>query len=225
VEALAESAEQKLGPVNMVFANAGVNISGPLFEAKPEEFDWVFGVNVRGAWSTVAAFGRRMIAAGHGGRICITASEHALGLQHPGAGFYTASKHAVLGLAEALRAELQPTLKISTLCPGLVATEIHLSRRHSQLPQSDPAQLAIGEAVIRRGMAASAVAAAAVDGVIRGDFLIVTHPISILAAEARSREVADAFAAQAPWTEGADRYDVNKVIAAVLAEAGHGGSR
>ncbi|MBB4260532.1 MULTISPECIES: SDR family oxidoreductase [unclassified Bradyrhizobium] len=224
-ELLAEVAERDLGPIDMVFANAGVSLSGPLLQAKPEEFDWVFGVNVRGVWSTVAAFARRMTAAGRTGRFCITASEHALGLQHTGAGFYTASKHAVLGLAEVLRAELPPTLKMSVLCPGLVATEIHLSRRHSGLPQPDPAQLAVGEAVVRRGMPASAVAVAAVNGVIRGDFLIVTHPVSFPAAEARGQEVAAAFAAQAPWVEGAERYDVKRVLAAVLAEARQGGSR
>lgn len=218
VEALADAAERRLGPVDMVFANAGVTLSSPLAEAAPEAFDWVFGVNVRGVWSTVSVFARRMIAAGRPGRLCITASEHALGLQHAGSGFYTASKHAALGLAEVFRAELPPRLKVSAFCPGLVATEIHLSGRYSRLPQADPGQLAIGEAVMRRGMPAGEVARAAVDGVMRGDFLIVTHAVSAGAAEARAREVAAAFAAQAPWSEGAARYDVNKVVAEVLAE-------
>ena len=223
VEALAEAAEHRLGPVDMVFANAGVTLSGPLAEATPEEFDWVFGVNVRGVWSTVSVFARRMITAGRPGRLCITASEHALGLQHAGSGFYTASKHAVLGLAEVFRAELPSTLKVSAFCPGLVATQIHLSRSHSRLPQADPGQLVIGEAIMRRGMPARAVASAAVDGVLRGDFLIVTHAISALAAEARGREVAAAFAAQAPWSADAERYDVNRVVAEVLAALGRGG--
>lgn len=222
VESLADAAERALGPIDMVFANAGVSLSGPLADARPEAFDWVFGVNVRGAWSTVSVFARRMLAAGRPGSLCITASEHAFGLQHAGAGFYTASKHAALGLAEVFRAELPPSLKVSALCPGLVATEIHLSGRHGPLPEPDPAQLAIGSAVVGLGMEASVVARAALDGVIRGDFLIVTHPISFGAADRRAKEVATAFAAQAPWTEGAERYDVNKVLAAVLAEAGHG---
>ena len=219
VEALAEAAEHRLGPVDLVFANAGVTLSGPLLEATSEEFDWVFGVNVRGVWSTASVFARRMIATGRPGRLCITASEHALGLQHAGSGFYTASKHAVLGLAEVFRAELPSTLKVSAFCPGLVATEIHLSRRHGPPPQADPGRLAIAEAVMRRGMPAREVARAAVDGVMRGDFLIVTHAVSASAAEARGRAVAAAFAAQAPWSDGAERYDVNKVVAEVLAEA------
>ncbi len=222
VEALADMAERELGPVNMVFANAGVSLSGPLVDARPEAFDWVFGVNVRGAWSTASAFARRMIAADRPGRLCITASEHALGLQHVGAGAYTASKHAVLGLAEVLRAELPPQLKVSVLCPGLVATEIHLSGRHGPMPPADPAQLAIGAALVGRGMNASVVARAAVEGVLRGDFLIVTHPISLLAAEQRAREVAAAFAGQAPWTSGAERFGVNNVLAEVLSAVGGG---
>jgi NAD(P)-dependent dehydrogenase (short-subunit alcohol dehydrogenase family) len=215
VEALADAVEHSLGGVNMVFANAGVNLSGPLVQASPEAFDWVFGVNVRGAWSTASVFARRMMAADRAGRICITASEHALGLQHAGAGVYTASKHAVLGLAEVLRAEAPPALTISVLCPGLVATDLHLTRRLAPLPEPTEGELAMGAAVLARGMESSVVARAAVDGVVRGDFLIVTHPISRPAAEARWREVAEAFATQAPWTEGADQYDVNKVLAAV----------
>jgi hypothetical protein len=69
-----------------------------------------------------------------------------------------------------------------------------------------------------RGMAAEEAAAQALDGVARGDFYIVTHPHAIRAAERRFAEIEAAFAAQAPWTEDAERYDVNRVIADVMAE-------
>ena len=47
-----------------------------------------------------------MIEQGIEGGLCVTGSEHSIGMQHAGLGFYTASKHAVLGLADVLRAEL-----------------------------------------------------------------------------------------------------------------------
>jgi NAD(P)-dependent dehydrogenase (short-subunit alcohol dehydrogenase family) len=215
VVALADVADATLGGVDLVFANAGVNVGGPLLDASPQALDWIFGVNVRGVWSTAAVFGKRLRDSGRSGHICITGSEHSLGLQHAGAGLYTATKHAVLGMAEVLRAELPATIGISILCPGLVASELHLSKRHGPLPQDDAATLAFAGAVMSRGMAADLVAAAAVEGVADGHFYIVTHPAAITAPRARWDEIAAAFAAQAPWSAAAERYEVNKVVAAV----------
>ncbi len=218
VEALCDHAYRELGGVDLVFANAGVNLSGPLLKATPQELDWVFGVNVRGIWSTLSIFANRMIEAGHPGRICVTASEHALGLQHLGAGLYTASKQAVLGLADVFAAELPPSVGLSVFCPGLVATELHLSRRHSPFPAADPADLAFSAAILARGMPASEAARAAIDAVMRGDPLIVSHSTSVTAARKRAEHVEAAFAAQAPWTDDGERYNVNNVIAAVMSE-------
>jgi NAD(P)-dependent dehydrogenase (short-subunit alcohol dehydrogenase family) len=218
VENLASLAERTLGEVHLVFANAGVGGSGPLLEGTPEELDWIYGINLRGVWSTTSVFARQMIRRGHPGRICVTASEHAFGLQHAGSGFYTASKHAVLGLAEVFRAELPPSVGISVFCPGLVSTNIHLSNRRSPRPRQDPAREAFAGALMERGMPPREIARAAVEGVLRGDFLIVTHPSSLAAATARFEEISEAFAAHAPWTPDAERYDVKAVMAALRAE-------
>ncbi|MEN9717201.1 MAG: hypothetical protein RIQ99_79 [Pseudomonadota bacterium] len=86
VEALAEAAQSALGGVDLVFANAGTILNGPLVKSTPEEFDWLMGVNLRGAWSSLTIFARAMLAQDEGGRICVTASEHSLGLQHTGSG-------------------------------------------------------------------------------------------------------------------------------------------
>jgi len=217
VEALCGDTEAALGGiVNLVFANAGVTHGGPILKARPEEMDWVLGVNVRGVWSTLAVFGNRLIEAGLPGHLCITASEHSLGLQHAGGAFYTTSKHAVLGMAEVFRAELPASVGISVFCPGLTATNLHLSGALGPKAMT-PAQQAFAGAVVGRGMDAAEVASACIAGVERGDFLIVSHPVSIIAARRRAAEVETAFAQQAPWTEDAMRYDVNTVIAAVLA--------
>jgi len=217
VEALCGDAEAALGGiVNLVFANAGVSHGGPILKARPEEMDWVLGVNVRGVWSTLAVFANRLIEAGVPGHLCITASEHSLGLQHAGGAFYTTSKHAVLGMAEVFRAELPATVGISVFCPGLTATNLHLTGALGPTAV-DPAHQAFAGAVVGRGMDAAEVADACIAGVERGDFLIVSHPVSIIAARRRAEEVEAAFAQQAPWTDDAMRYDVNTVIAAVVA--------
>ncbi|WP_292930389.1 SDR family NAD(P)-dependent oxidoreductase [Novosphingobium sp. PASSN1] len=212
VAALADRVESTLGPVDLVFANAGVSFGGVLINGTPEQFDWVFGINSRGVWNTVSVFAKRLMAADRPGRLCVTASEHALGFQHPGSGFYTASKHAALGLCEIFRAELPESISISAFCPGLTATDLHHSQRHSPWGPADPAASEFGGKILGQGMPADVVAKAAVDGTMRGDFYVVSHAVSAVAARRRWDEIETAFAAQAPWTEDAAKYDVMRVI-------------
>ncbi|MBF2754227.1 MAG: SDR family NAD(P)-dependent oxidoreductase [Gammaproteobacteria bacterium AqS3] len=218
VEAMAEEVWRLTGGVDLIFANAGVSAGAPLLQAEAEALDWHINVNVRGVWATGKAFINRIIAEGRSGHFTITASEHSLGLQHAGAGFYTASKHAVLGLAEVLRAELPETVGISVFCPGLVETRLHDAGRFGVLPPAPEEMQAFAAAVMSRGMAPEAVAQAAVNGTANGDFYIVTHPSAFAAAEKRFAEISQAFDDQAPMTEDARRYEVNAVIAELLSD-------
>jgi NAD(P)-dependent dehydrogenase (short-subunit alcohol dehydrogenase family) len=217
VEALAEAAQSALGGVDLVFANAGTILNGPLVKSTPEEFDWLMGVNLRGAWSSLTIFARAMLAQDEGGRICVTASEHSLGLQHTGSGIYTASKQAVLALAEVLRAELPDKVGISVFCPGLVSTGLADAVRPGHLRQPKEQQLEFSRAVQAQGMSAADAAQAAIAGTSRGDFLIVTHPNSFAPAQRRFTEIENAFAAQAPAGDDVSRYDVNRIVADMLA--------
>ena len=134
--------------MNLIFANAGFSIAGPLLEASPEALDWILRVDVFGAWNTTSVFGRRMREAGRQGHICLTGSEHSLGMQHAGIGLYTATKMAVLGMGDVLRAELPTAIGVSVLCPELVDTELYLSKRAGPLPQDSDRALAFAGAVV-----------------------------------------------------------------------------
>lgn len=208
-----------MGGCDMVFVNAGIISSSRFVKFSPETVDKILGVNVRGAWSTAAIFARQMMDAGQGGHICFTGSEHSLGLQHAGAAIYTASKHAVLGLAEVLRAEMPEEIKVSILCPGLTATAL------GSLPEAALSDAAARAArrqakVQARGMPAREVAQAAIDGALKGDFYIMTHAHAVRAAEYRYEEIRAAFEQQAPPERNGDQYEVNRVLAEVLAEEG-----
>jgi short-subunit dehydrogenase len=61
-----------------------------------------------------------------------TGSENSLGMAHTGAAFYTASKHALLGLSDVLRYELPEFIGVSILCPGMVKTNLPSSATHRQ---------------------------------------------------------------------------------------------
>lgn len=216
VERLADEAERFAGTIDLVFANAGVSMGGQLLECQKREFDWIFATNVWGPLATARAFAKRMIANGCPGRLCITGSEHSLGFQHAGAGLYTASKHAVLGLAEVLRSELPESIDVSILCPGLATTDIYRSRRNSELPPETDIALAVGREVMSMGMNPDEVARRAVDGVLAAEFIIPTHGPSIKAARKRWTEIELAFARQAPES-AADDYDIGSIFATAIA--------
>ena len=217
VEALAATARERLGGCDLVFANAGVIASGRFLDIPPAEVDWILGVNVRGAWSTAAVFAKMMQDQPEGGHVVFTGSEQSLGLQHAGAAIYTASKHAVLALAEVLRAEAPANLKVSILCPGLVGTALGSGPRPEGIaPAPKPSEMS--QMIQARGMSPEEVARRTLEGVAAGAFYIVTHPHSRLAAEKRMHEIDAAFAEQAPWFEGAEKWDINVLIAEVAAE-------
>lgn len=217
VEALADYASQTLGGCDLLFANAGVIAAGRYTRMTPAEADWILGANVRGVWSTTAAFARLMEQQPEGGRICFTGSEHSLGFQHANAAVYTASKHAVLGLAEVLRAEAPEKISVSIFCPGLVGTALGGGPRPAGLPVQER-NLDMSARIQAKGMPVQEAVCDAVDGTLRGDFYVVTHSHTILAAERRLAEMKAAFASQAPWERNGDRYDVNQVLAAVAAD-------
>lgn len=121
--AVADQAERELGPVTVLVNNAGV-----IDSVSPSRLDramWrhVMGINLGGVYNGIETYLPRMIERG-GGHIVNTAS--AAGLVESGSGFlYHASKFAVVGLSESLRAELaHHGIGVTVLCPGAVATGI-----------------------------------------------------------------------------------------------------
>lgn len=219
IAAMIDTAWERMCGIDLVFANAGVSHGAPLLEASIESFDLIHAVNTRAPWLTCVHAARRMIAEGRAGHLCVTASEHSLGLQHLGSGAYTASKHAVLGWGDVLRGELPPTIGISLLFPGLTATNLPHSNSYSGLPPVDPRRVAVMEKVIARGMDPAEVAAIALRGIEDGAFLIPTHGASYPAAKARWDAIDAAFAAYAdPTAPEAQEYAVPTVTAEVIAE-------
>ncbi|HRE62088.1 MAG TPA: SDR family oxidoreductase [Micropepsaceae bacterium] len=212
---LADEAELRIGPVDVVVNNAGVGGSGPALDAKPEHAAWVMNVNFSGVWNGTTVFGQRMRARGTPSWIVNTASEHALGFQHAGDAVYTASKHAVLGFSDVLRAELPPHVGVSVLCPGLVKSQIWNAGKHRPLGPPSTKQTAFMQAMNAAGMDASIIGEAVVAGLARGDFLIVTHPNSRRAALRRWEEVDAAFQRQAPPSADTGAYDVPSVMSRV----------
>ena len=120
----ADEVEAKLGPVSLLFNNAGVSGGAPAGKLSYELWDWSLGINLGGVVNGVTTFLPRIIARGDGGHVVNTASGAGL-VGTPSGSLYCTGKFGIVGMSESLRAELQPAgIGISVLCPGPVATDI-----------------------------------------------------------------------------------------------------
>jgi NAD(P)-dependent dehydrogenase (short-subunit alcohol dehydrogenase family) len=133
---VADEIEARIGPVSLLFNNAGVGGGAPAEKLSYELWDWGLGINLGGVINGIQTFLPRMIERGLGGHIVNTGSGAGLAIAGSGAGalYYTA-KYAVVGMAEALAVDLAPyQVGVSVLCPGPVATGI-VSRSEQMSPK------------------------------------------------------------------------------------------
>jgi NAD(P)-dependent dehydrogenase (short-subunit alcohol dehydrogenase family) len=116
------AAIQAAEPFDVFVNNAGTNRPKPFAEVSVEDFDAVFGLNVRAAFFTAQAVVRRLLDAGRTGSIINMSSQ----MGHVGAAsrsIYCASKHALEGLTKAMAVELGPRgIRVNTLCPTFIET-------------------------------------------------------------------------------------------------------
>ncbi|MDT0200907.1 SDR family NAD(P)-dependent oxidoreductase [Nocardioides sp. AE5] len=121
---VADEVESKLGPVSLLFNNAGVTGGESTAKMTYESWDWMLDINLGGVINGVQTFMPRMIERGEGGHIVNTAS--GAGLVVIGAGvMYSAAKFGVVGMSEALWHGLSKYgIGVSILCPGYVSTGI-----------------------------------------------------------------------------------------------------
>jgi len=139
LQRLRDETLNRFGGVHLVCLNAGVAPVGPILETPLEVWNWVLDVNLRGVIHGVHAFGPLLAEQGAGHIVC-TASAGGL-IDTPTVGPYGVTKHAVVGLAAALRHELAAHgVGVSVLCPGLINTQIFESERNRPAGMDDPSE-------------------------------------------------------------------------------------
>lgn len=121
-----DSAVGELGRLDVVVANAGVHTAGaPVWKLSDETWQHTLDINLTGVWHTAKS------AVPHigdsGGSVVIISSTNGL-RGTANTAHYTASKHAVVGLARTLANELGPRrIRVNTVHPGAVATPMVLN--------------------------------------------------------------------------------------------------
>lgn len=195
-------AEETFGRIDVLCNNAGVGTSRRrVHELSAQEFEFTFGVNVGGVLNGIRAVVPGMLADGQPGVVMNTASI----LSHfplAGAADYVASKYAVMGISETLRAELLDSdIAVVVLCPGLVDTGIHANSRALRENHGVPPHAAHPGATSVQpapGLDPRLVADAAVEAIVDGRFHVFTHPEYAETIAVRSREIAAAIESSRP---------------------------
>jgi NAD(P)-dependent dehydrogenase (short-subunit alcohol dehydrogenase family) len=122
-ESYLEQAERELGPVDVLINNAGIMPVTPFDEESEESMRRQVDINVHGVLIGTQLAMRRMRARGSGHIVNIASSAGKAGV--PGIATYVATKHAVVGLSEAVRGELRDSgVDVSVVMPVLVNTAL-----------------------------------------------------------------------------------------------------
>jgi SDR family mycofactocin-dependent oxidoreductase len=126
VTAAIDAGVAELGRLDVVVANAGIHLPGaPSWELDPRDWQRTLDINLTGVWHTVKASVPHICNDG-GSVVIISSTSGIRGL--PNSAHYTASKHAVVGLARTLANELGPRgIRVNTVHPGPVATPMVLN--------------------------------------------------------------------------------------------------
>jgi len=122
-ERMAADAIEAFGTIDVLYANAGVNLPGNGLTCEPATWDKVVAINLTGAWYCVRAVLPAMVEAKRGSII----------LQASGAGMvgirssipYAASKGGVIAMGRQLAADFGPdNIRVNCISPGTMTTPL-----------------------------------------------------------------------------------------------------
>jgi NAD(P)-dependent dehydrogenase (short-subunit alcohol dehydrogenase family) len=232
----ADLIEKMYGPVNILVNNAGVGLQQSASAGTLKDWEWGMGVNFWGPVYGVNTFVPRMLASKQGCQIVTTTSTSGI-VPNNGAGIYSVSKIAAVGLMEELRGELRTT-NIGTTCfvPGQTTSNIGESESHrpedlknEAAAATAPRPAATGGGAARPAAAAPRPAPAAppspywarpqdpvvvgrvvIDGILHNDLFIVLQPEWRPGVEARANALIESMVPLTPMPEALKGRDYTR---------------
>jgi NAD(P)-dependent dehydrogenase (short-subunit alcohol dehydrogenase family) len=119
----AKELEGRLGPVDLLIANAGIGRETSALDFRAEDVEAIVRVNLVGVANSIDAVLPGMLARRRGHLAAISSLASYRGL--PRMAGYCAAKAGVNALLEGLRVELAPLgIAVTTVCPGWVRTPL-----------------------------------------------------------------------------------------------------
>jgi short-subunit dehydrogenase len=120
-----DAAEEQLGPVDVLVNNAGIMPLGRFIDEDDLTARRMIDINLHGVILGMKLALERMLPRGSGHVVNISSQAGKFGA--PGGATYSATKHAVVGLSEAVRGELRlmgADIDVSYVMPFIVNTEL-----------------------------------------------------------------------------------------------------
>jgi len=122
VDRVAHATLAAFGRIDFLVTSAGILRRTVFPEIRPDEWDLVLAINLRGPYLCCKAVVPAMIKQGRG-TIVNVASLAGRSVSVLGGAHYTASKHGVIGLSRHLARELGPHgIRVNAFCPGATLT-------------------------------------------------------------------------------------------------------
>jgi 2-deoxy-D-gluconate 3-dehydrogenase len=154
LHAAAQATVERLGSLDVMVCNAGLNVRKPSLEVTQADWDTVMDVNLRGVFFSAQAGAVQMLRQGLGGKIVCIASIMGLVGGATSSAAYAASKAGVVNLTRVLAVEwaahniqvnsVAPTFVRTPLTEGVFANEAYLQNVLSKTPNG---KLATPEAI------------------------------------------------------------------------------
>ncbi|MBM3510087.1 MAG: glucose 1-dehydrogenase [Alphaproteobacteria bacterium] len=125
IAAAVDAAETELGALSILINNAGVARPKWIADTTPEDYADVMDTNLKGAWLTAQAVGRRMIQHRRGGKIVNIASMAAFKVL-PQLAVYAMAKAALVQMTKAMALEwARYAIRVNAIAPGYIETEMN----------------------------------------------------------------------------------------------------
>lgn len=148
VDGLVGRAEEAIGPLDILVANAGITRDGLLMRMKDEDWNDVLAVNLGSYFRLSKACMRGMMKRRHGRIIGITSIVGVTG--NPGQANYCASKAGMIGFTKSLAQEVASRgITANTIAPGFIespmADDLPEAQKEALLGQIPSGRLGAGE--------------------------------------------------------------------------------
>ncbi|MDJ0420581.1 SDR family oxidoreductase [Rhodococcus opacus] len=127
LKAAADRITTELGPVDLVFPNAGVQLISEVVDLKVDDWDAQIDLNIKGVMNTIEAFVESLVQAAADGKPAdlITTSSIAATRVLEKFQVYSGTKAYISQLTRLLRTELgRKNVRVATIEPGMVDTEL-----------------------------------------------------------------------------------------------------
>jgi dihydroanticapsin dehydrogenase len=112
---MVETAIKKFGKLDILVNCAAAQIGGSVLDAKPEDYDRVFSVNVKGYGLCAKAAIPYLLKSGKGAIVNVASLNGIIGT--PNRSIYNASKAAVIELSKSMAMDF-PTIRVNSVMPG-----------------------------------------------------------------------------------------------------------